>query len=324
MSKKVTEQDIEQARSINLITYIEGMGFKPSFRYGDKAMFLSPLRAENHPSFYVSHYNGHWVWKDWGTEEHGDIIEFIKIYHTVDFSEAVEILLGEDFQVSSPRIDVGCNKDKTNKIRWIRNIYKQSIAMLYNEDIERFKTYFVNKGVRYYPSIGCICYNSFRDKKSYIAIPIPFPEKIRGLECREYKDEGRKTLGCKTLWVLKRDTSRVLVTESILDALAGEIVLNDDTITLCSINGVGNIGKVEKLVKQYNPKEVFFALDNDEPGQKAQERGIEIVKPLSKVHIVNNHVKSGVKDLHKLLITKKGSVAVASAFMFATILYLLL
>ncbi|MGB9716376.1 MAG: toprim domain-containing protein [Thermodesulfovibrionales bacterium] len=87
----------------------------------------------------------------------------------------------------------------------------------------------------------------------------------------------------------------------MLDALAGEIILDDDKITLCSTNGICNIERIEKLLEQYKSEEVSFALDNDEQGQKAQEKGIEIAKPFSKIHIVDDHIKAGVKDLHKLL-----------------------
>jgi len=143
-------------------------------------------------------------------------------------------------------------------------------------NIQCIRNYFESKGVSYYPSMSCICYYSFRDKRYYIGIPVPFPEKIRGLECRELRGERKKTLGRKTLWVFKRDTSRVLVAESILDALAGEIILNDNKITLCSTNGICNMEKIGKMVEQYRPEEVFFALDNDEPGQKVQQRTLRL------------------------------------------------
>lgn len=325
--RRITDSDIEQVKTINLINYLESQGYKPQYNHGEKAMFFSPLREEKHPSFWVSRHNGYWSWKDWGTGEGGDIIKFVKLYHRVDFLDAMRMLLGEEYQSThnkERRRSAEEPATKNVKAEWIKKFYRESLLLLDDDAHRNIKRYFESKGVRYYPSMGCICYNSFRDKKFYIGIPIPFPEKIRGLECREFRGKGRKTLGCKTLWVLKRDTSRVLVAESILDALAGEIVLHDDTITLCSINGVGNIGKVEKLVKQYGAKEVFFALDNDEPGEKAQGQGIKLVRPLTKVHIVDNHKEAGVKDLHKLLIAQKGSVAVASIFMLAAILYLLL
>ncbi|MEW6418580.1 MAG: toprim domain-containing protein [Nitrospirota bacterium] len=306
-TRKITESDIEHVKTINLITYLERLGYRPEYKYAERAMFLSPMREENHPSFWVSKYNGNWRWKDWGTEEQGDIIKFVELYHGVGFLEAIKMLLEEEHPaapiISNENRNENVEETRLKKVSWIRKFYSDNTLLLDGRNIQRIRNYFESKGVSYYPSMGCICYYSFRDKKSYIAIPIPFPEKIKGLECRELRGERKKTLGCKTLWVLKRDLTRILVAESILDALAGEIVLNDDKITLCSTNGICNMERIGKMVEQYRPKEVFFALDNDEPGQKAQEKGIEIARPFSKVRIVDEHIKAGVKDLHKLLVS---------------------
>jgi hypothetical protein len=312
--KRITDSDIEQVKTINLITYLEMLGYKPEYKYGDRAMFLSPLRAENHPSFWVSRYNGIWIWKDWGTKEQGDIIKFVELHQGVGFPDAVRMLLEEDYPTAPVIDNDNKNEDieetRLKKVSWIRKFYSDNTLLLNDRNIQRIRNYFESKGVSYYPSMSCICYYSFRDKRYFIGIPIPFPEKIRGLECRELAGDSKKTLGCKTLWVLKRDTSRVLVAESILDALAGEIVLNDNKFTLCSTNGICNIEKIKKLLDKYRPQEVFFALDNDEPGQKAQKKGIEIAKSFSKIHIVDDHIKAGVKDLHKLLVSQSSSVSV--------------
>jgi DNA primase len=312
--KKITNSDIEHVKKINLMTYLEMLGYRPEYKYGDRAMFLSPLRSENHPSFWVSRYNGIWRWKDWGTEEQGDIIKFVELYQGVAFPDAVRMLLEEDYPTAPVIGNENRNEDieeaRLKKVSWIRKFYSDNALLLNDKNIQRIRNYFQNKRVSYYPSMSCICYYSFRDKRYFIGIPIPFPEKLRGIECRELQGERKKTLGCKTLWVLKRDTSRVLVAESILDALAGETILNDNKITLCSTNGICNMEKIGKLLKQYRPKEIFFALDNDEPGQKAQEKGIEIARSFSKINIVDDHIKAGVKDLHKLLVSQSSSVSV--------------
>ena len=40
---------------------------------------------------------------------------------------------------------------------------------------------------------------------------------------------------------------RFLVTESILDCLAGDIILKDKDMSLCALNTVTNVGKLEGL-----------------------------------------------------------------------------
>jgi hypothetical protein len=118
----------------------------------------------------------------------------------------------------------------------------------------------------------------------------------------------RKTWGRKTLWLLKRDPLRILIAESILDALSGEILLGDETITLCSLNGVCNVSQLEDLFIQYRPKEVLMALDADEPGLKATREAVEIaLRHSAPVIEFTGHIDAGVKDLHRLLMLKAES-----------------
>ena len=137
---------------------------------------------------------------------------------------------------------------------------------------------------------------------------MPFPLKMRGLELRQIDGDSRKTWGRKALWLLRRNLRRVLVAESVLDALSGELLLGDDSITLCSLNGVCNVGQLDDLFVQYKPEEVILALDGDEAGRKATCEAVEIARRHS-VPIVEftGHLDAGVKDLHKLLIQREES-----------------
>ena len=79
----------------------------------------------------------------------------------------------------------------------------------------------------------------------------------------------RKCYGVKSLWVFKRDQRRLLVTESILDAIAGEKLFSMPEATLVALNGVGQAAEIERLLKYVKPQEAFVALDNDESGREA-------------------------------------------------------
>lgn len=295
--KKQFIDRVPEAKNINLLAYIESLGFIPVSPKGDKAMFLSPLRGESSPSFSVYRHNSTWYWNDFGSGKQGDSIEFVKRYYNVGFPEALDILLG----VTIPDRPVdSVEEPEGNKIEWVRELYTN----LARTGKKPGNDYFTGKSVNYYPSMGAVTYTCKTGK--YIGIPIPYISRMRGLECRGL-DGSRKTLGHKTLWVLKRDPSRILVAESILDALAGEIILNDKNITLCSLNGVAMVDQLQDLVRLYKPKEVLLALDNDEAGIMAQNRAIEIVRPYSNITIINDHKMAGVKDLHKLLLNSKNN-----------------
>jgi hypothetical protein len=298
-------EEIERLKRIDLIAFLESMGFRPSWRREDKAMFSSPLREEQNPSFYVQRSDGCWNWKDWGTGESGDIIKFVELYYGINFTEAVERLGASVPAHFAPSIDNRRCDPRKDSVDWVREFYRKGILMNLNKT-EIVRSYFLKMGVRYHSDMKCILVNDRKENKSYIGIPVPFPLKIRGLELRQVDGDSRKTWGRKTLWLLKRDPLRILIAESILDALSGEILLGDETISLCSLNGVCNVSQLGDLFIQYGPKEVILALDADEPGQRATQEALEIAKRhLVPVIEFTRHIDAGVKDLHKLLMLKE-------------------
>ena len=316
-TQRVSDEDIEAAKRVNIAAYIESLGYKPTWTSkSDKVMFLSPLRKEKKPSFSVSLHKGRWGWKDWGSSESGDTISFVEKYHGVGFLDAVRILNnGVSYGPSRPPPPPQeSNGHDTDKVEWVRKIYTERTRIQTEKERQAIKRYFNGLGVRYYPEMGALFYTSFKEKKKYLAIPIPLPRSIKGLECREINGSCRKTFGHKTLWVLRRDTDRLLIAESILDALASEIILNDTNLTLCSLNGVGNADKIGDVVKWLRASEVLFALDNDEPGKLAQEKGLEIVKSFNcNVRICDAHIKAGVKDMHKLIARSQPGMVVSGS-----------
>ncbi|MEI7637045.1 MAG: CHC2 zinc finger domain-containing protein [Syntrophus sp. (in: bacteria)] len=299
---RVTDRDIEAARRVNLIVLIESLGYKPTQSRGEKAMFFSPLRKETKPSFSVSYYNGRWTWKDWGTGEHGDTISFIQQYHGLDFLDAVRKLNNSVSSSPPPPQHQKLTAYDTDKVSWVRNLHKERTSIMTTGDRASIKRYFLERGVRHYDEMSCIVYDNFKEKKRFVGIPMPCPLDMKGLECREICGSSRQTLGHKCLWMLRRQSPRIVVTESILDALAAEIVLDDYSLTLCSINGVGGVEKLGSLLEALKPQETLFALDNDEPGRFAQQTAMEIAaRYCDKVSALDHCIKAGVKDMHKLL-----------------------
>jgi len=300
-------EGIEDLKRIDLIAFLEGIGFNPRWQSGQKAMFFSPLRTEANPSFSVQRSSdGSWNWKDWGTGESGDIIKFAQTYYGVDFKEALKRLGGSSESLRYSKVKCAGNQipNKTDAATsgWAKEFYGKEVVKMQSHKLEIVRDYFLDMGVRYHPETKCIHVQDRKDGKPYVGIPIPYPLKMRGLELREIGGNSKKTWGKKTLWLLKRDPRKILITESILDALAGELVLGEESITLCSLNGVGNVDQLDALFNQYKPGEVILALDNDEPGRIATERAFKVALSHSvRVIEFRGHLDANVKDLHKLL-----------------------
>lgn len=70
--------NIEQAKSIQLFTLLDKMGFKPTPKKGNEYLYFSPFRNEKTPSFRVNTHKN--VWFDFGEGSGGDTVEFVRTY----------------------------------------------------------------------------------------------------------------------------------------------------------------------------------------------------------------------------------------------------
>jgi hypothetical protein len=315
---------IERARSINLPFYIECMeGLVPKRKSPQGVFYLSPFRTEKVPSLHVSNRNGIWLWFDHGAVEctGGDAIEYVRKLKGCSFKEAVEILLDfEGHTLTSLREmnnkgGIGSvnrtsrssgNGSKLNKIFWVRGFYEK----LPKNYITTIKKYFTDRGLKFHEEIGCKIHFHFNDKLRYIVFPLPYRENVRGIELKEIcslqKELGltnerkkRKCYGTKTIWAFKRDTSRLLVAESIIDALAGEIILDDDNISLAALNGVAQVVQLDRVIKTLKPKKVFLSIDDDGAGQQANKVARQILIKNRVAHeVLNIKQKDLFRELH--------------------------
>ncbi len=301
---RATDEDKRMLKQLDLNRFIqEQLGLMPRGRSGPITYYLSPLRTESKPSFTVECYKGEWRWRDWGGDEtdRGDIIELVKCLYNVDFPEALRRLLTKEFPAEYYQREAETEKrDREAKIAYARRLYMRLLKV---NSIDAVSSYFRERGVTYHFPIGCALYNDFREKRIYLATPVPTPWNLTALECRELKGDSRKTLGAGSLWFFERDPKRILITESILDCLAGEIVLDDREISLCALNSAAYVNQLGDFLKEHDPDEVWLATDNDRPGMTARDKAIETIsRTRAQIVLVEDHFRAGVKDLHRLLV----------------------
>ncbi len=312
MGIRITDADKRHVKQLDLNRFMEEyLGMKCKARSGGNSYYLSPFRTEKEPSFTVNYYRGEWCWKDWGGDpdnDRGDILTLVMRIYNVEFVEAARMLFAKEFSSEYYQREAECEKlDREKKLSLLRKIYLRSLKV---NNISLVNAYFQELGVQYHYPMGCAFINSFREKKRYVAIPLPSPWDIRGLEMREMKGTSRKTFGEKTFWTLNRNPRKVLLTESVLDSLAGEIILNDNQISLWSLNGVANVNQLPEFLGKYGPEEVYLALDNDAPGMAARDKAVEILSQTrSSIVLVEDHIKAGVKDLHKFHVRQNLAMA---------------
>jgi len=294
--------DAEEVRQKSIFDYLTRKGYTPIWQ-GKEVRFLSPFRQEKIPSFFVNPEKN--LWYDFGTGEGGDIISLVQKIEGVDFLEAIAYLENDCIE------PVTITKQKSPpvpypKAREAGSFYRAIRRTSNDVFVARF---FKQRGLNIHPSIGAVEFKAMYGQR-YIAIPCPTKERVFGLECRGVNDDGtdtyrdgqkvRKTTGHKLPWFFKRKGKGCLVTESIIDALSGEILFGFDG-TLVALNGVGNIKYLPTICEKNALETVYLALDNDSAGQDAQRKAVSILKDTVKVEIITSHHEAGVKDLHKLL-----------------------
>jgi len=79
-----------EANQIDMVDYLNSMGYPPQKISGNDYWYLSPLRSEKHASFKVERNRN--VWYDYGISKGGSLIDFMMEMHQCDVREALQKL----------------------------------------------------------------------------------------------------------------------------------------------------------------------------------------------------------------------------------------
>ena len=350
---KVTPDHIAQARRINMIEYLRQLGHQPVQARADHALFHSPLRSDRNPSFSVSLVDGAWVWFDFALQTHGDLIDFIQARDHVTFKEALTTVLREPPLVmrAVPKPTTAIKTPTDNeRILYARKLYHTAQASMTAEREEQLRHYFAERHLPFYSHMGAVwlpltlhspecdtqrqeearttpkgksdrlpCLHINCHPVPYIAFPLPTPNVhfIQGLMCRAIGDVPHDRLrlwrGVPSPWVLRRKQAPMLVTESIIDCLAADVLFGP-SFTLCALNGLGQSGQLLAYLERLQTKVAYLALDNDPDPQKGPRVQKQLVETLTThgMHVmeVQTHHHSRTKDLHKHLLACPSRISV--------------
>ena len=84
--------EIQHIKQIAITDYLQQQGYAPARVQGFQFWYYSPLRNESTPSFKVNTERNQWY--DFGTGEHGDIIDLVRALQHCSMNEAIELLIG--------------------------------------------------------------------------------------------------------------------------------------------------------------------------------------------------------------------------------------
>ena len=264
--------NIEQAKTIDLNSFLNICGYFPVTTKKNVNWYLSPFRHEEKPSFKVENN----LWIDFGMGKGGSIIDFLllkKEFNIKTVLKALEYLSNiEIFKIKN--IEKEENQKKEKYI--LRNLSKRSLIKYIvsrNLDIKITKKYV--KQIKYKVN-----------EKEYFGIAF---KSSKGFEVRNKYFKG--CFGEKAISYIKGENSKeVSIFEGFIDFLS--------VLTFYKIekfkSDVVILNSLSLLNKQNfsNYEKIYLFLDNDDSGKKAKEE-------------LKKQYKAKIRDKSKLYATYK-------------------
>lgn len=247
--------EIQNIKQISITDYLQQQGYSPARVQGIHFWYCSPLRNESTPSFKVNTERNQWY--DFGTGEHGDIIDLVSTLQHCTMNKAIELLIGskqimhQDFSFGGER------KTSKHKLEII------SVQSLTNPYLLR---YIAERGISL--SIAnrfCseIRYNN--TNQTYYAIG--FANDAGGWEIRSPYFKG--CIAPKAITTISKGTDVLQIFEGFMDFLSWQTLNPSSTCDTIVLNSLALLPRIQEKIKGYNQVESF--LDNDEAGRKSFE-----------------------------------------------------
>ena len=247
--------EIQNIKQISITDYLQQQGYAPARVQGIHYWYYSPLRNESTPSFKVNTERNQWY--DFGSGEHGDIIDLVCALHRCTISEAIRLLSGTK-QVAHQEFSFGGERKISE-----RKLEILSTQPLSNPNLLRYLT------VRAIPLTVANSYCSevlFQNmKRTYYAIG--FANDALGWEIRNMYFKG--CIAPKAITTIKRGTDRLQIFEGFMDFLSWQVLNPSSACDTIVLNSLALLPRIQEKLKSYKQVESF--LDNDEAGRKSFE-----------------------------------------------------
>lgn len=267
----------------SIVDYLAQLGYVPNLIRGVNHWYASPFRAEHSPSFKVNAARNQWY--DFGTGQHGDIIDLICLLQHCSTAEAVQRLSAEN----PPSVSFG--GISTPAARPTHKMELVSIKPLTHPKLFRYLSERGLKSSDVAPFVSEISYKI--SERNYFALG--FPNDVGGWELRNPYFKG--CLAPKGLSTIKGSGGAVAqLFEGFMDFLSWRKLhpeANTDSIVL---NSLALLSKAIPKLQPYVSVECF--LDNDEAGNLATQKLREAGLPIKDMR----HCFAPCKDVNEYLI----------------------
>ena len=246
---------LHDIKQVSIVAYLAQAGFEAKLIKGVNYWYCSPLRNESTPSFKVNTERNQWY--DFGTGEHGDIIDLVRALQHCSMNEAIELLIGSKQIVHQDFSFGGERKTSKHKLEII------SVQSLTNPYLLR---YIAERGIplsianRFCSEIR---YNN--TNRTYYAIG--FANDVGGWEIRSPYFKG--CIAPKAITTISKGTDVLQIFEGFMDFLSWQTLNPSSTCDTIVLNSLALLPRIQEKIKSYKQVESF--LDNDDAGRKSFE-----------------------------------------------------
>lgn len=247
--------EIQYIKQISITDYLQQQGYAPARVQGIHYWYYSPLRNERTPSFKVNTERNQWY--DFGSGEHGDIIDLVCALHRCTISEAISLLSGAK-QVAHQEFSFGGERKISE-----RKLEILSAQLLSNPYLLR---YLAARAIPL-PVASVYCSEVLFQNMNRTYYAIGFVNDALGWEIRNMYFKG--CIAPKAVTTIKRGTDRLQIFEGFMDFLSWQVLNPSSTSDAIVLNSLALLPRIQEKTKGYKQVESF--LDNDDAGRKSFE-----------------------------------------------------
>ncbi len=251
---------LHDIKQVSIVDYLAQTGYKPKLIKGVNYWYCSPLRAELTPSFKVNAERNQWY--DFGTGDHGDIIDLVCALQHCSTADAMRRLATLKGVQLAPSFSFGGTTTLRSQAPSMEIISVQAVKH------PKLLLYLSERGLQSFdvsPFLSEIYYKV--SGKCFFALG--FPNDAGGWELRNPYFKG--CFAPKTITTIKgTDSHKLQLFEGFMDFLSWRKLhpeVQDDSIMLNSLT------LLPKLIPSLHPYPIIESfLDNDEAGDRATKQ----------------------------------------------------
>lgn len=276
--------EIQHIKQIAIIDYLQQLGYAPARVQGIQYWYCSPLRNERTPSFKVNTERNQWY--DFGSGEHGDIIDLVCTLQRCTISEAIGLLSGAK-QVAHQEISFGGERKISERKLEILSAHPLSNPNLLRYLAERAIPLSV-------ANTYCSEVLFSNMKRTYYAIG--FANDTGGWEIRNSYFKG--CIAPKAITTITKCFDRLQIFEGFMDFLSCQTLNPSSKNDAIVLNSLVLLPRIKEQIAGYQEVESF--LDNDDAGRKS----FAVLKQIFPQIVDGSDRYRNYKDLNEWLVSK--------------------